>query len=74
MIQQIAIYRNLCQEWIDRAIQDKECIDRIRHDMTPATITRVTTDNGYQYYSIKGNNFIANFPEEDYHKDIIVFA
>ena len=74
MIQQIAIYRNLCQDWIDRLMQDKQTIDQIRQNMSPAIIKTVTTDNGYKYYSIVGEYFTCNFPEEDFDKDIIVFA
>lgn len=72
IIDTIATVRIIPIETIERAKADAATLKDIKYRTTAATLEEITTENGYKYFSIKGKYFTANFPPEDFYKEIIV--
>jgi len=68
-IARIAGEQGLCPDWTDRIINDKECIDRIRQDMTQAYMARIDGHNVIYNQYMK-----VNFTDEEKDKAYIVFS
>ena len=69
MIARIAAEKRLCPEWTNKILEDKECNDRIRQNMTPAIFEHI--DGHCRIYN---KNMILNFPNDLKDKTYIVFS
>lgn len=69
MIARIAGEQGLCPDWTNRIINDKECNDRIRQNMTPAIFEHID-----EHCRIYNKNMVLNFPNDLKDKIYIVFS
>lgn len=71
-IETIATVNNRPQDLIDRAKKDKATQEDFRRRISAATLEKKETPT-IIFYTINGNNFTENFPEEDFNNEIVVF-
>ena len=72
-INRICDYKDVGDAIRKKALYDKPTLHDFKRRIDKAIIEEHTTDSGYTYYSIKGNNFTACYPVPDFESDIIVF-
>ena len=72
-INAICDYKGIGDAIRKKSLYDKPTLIVFKRRIDKAIIEEHITDSGYKYYSIKGNNFTANYPVNDFNKDIIVF-
>lgn len=72
-IERIGMEKGKSRDFIDRAKTHKPTLDDIRRRIDAATLSKLTTQNGFEYYRISGKNFSFNYPHEDFNNDVIVF-
>lgn len=71
-IETIATTNNRPQDLIDRAKKDKATQEDFRRRISAATLEKKELPT-IIFYTINGNNFSENFPEEDFNNEIVVF-
>lgn len=72
IIDAVATARNIAPEVIERAKADAATLKDFKYRTDAATLEKRTTESGYIYYTIAGQYFTANFPPEDFHREIVV--
>ena len=72
-IERIATDKNKSRELIDRAKADKATLDDFRRRIDAATLTKRTTETGFEYYNIAGKEFFINYPTEEFCDSVVVF-
>ena len=72
MIDAIGKLKGAAAEVIAQCKADRQSYEKIQYDMTKATLEYITTQGGYQYMSIYGDNFTENFPPENYGDVVII--
>lgn len=68
-----AIYKDLNKDIsiIDNLVIPEYELKYLKGSMYKATLEKVTTNTGYNYYKIYGNNFNLGYPSEDFTVKII---
>lgn len=64
-IKSICDYRGFCEDLKNRCLADEHTRKDIQNRMMSATYELRQCDNGTQYHSLNGDNFIMNFPMND---------
>ena len=72
IIDEIAKIRKVAPETIERAKADAPTLADIKRRTESAILEEKTTQSGYKYFTISGKYFVANFPAEDFKKEIIL--
>lgn len=71
IIDTIGTLRNIPQETIERAKQDKATLEDFKKRTSQATLEMKDTGK-IVYYTITGKYFTENFPADDFKNDVIV--
>lgn len=54
------------------ALYDPTALKDFKHRIDRAELVTTLLSNGSKYYTIRGNQFSLNFPEEDFNREVIV--
>lgn len=65
-------YKDIGEGIRKKALYDNATLKDFKKRINKADLIKCITENGYNYYSIKGNNFTVNYPVDDFKKDIIL--
>lgn len=72
-INAICDYKEIGDAIRKKSLYDKPTLTEFKRRIDKAIIEERITDSGYKFYSIKGNNFTAIYPVDEFKEDIIVF-
>lgn len=72
-INAICDYKGIGVALRKKSLYDAPTLKDFKKRIDKATIEKRVCDSGFVFYSIKGNNFTANYPVEDFENEIIMF-
>lgn len=72
-IKKVAEINNVSDAIRDAALYDQAALKDFKRKIDKATLVEKDLSNGKKFYTISGNGFSMNFPEDDFNKEVIVF-
>lgn len=72
-IKKVAEIRGASDAIRDAALYNEAALKDFRRRIDKASLTKKQLGNGKNFYTIAGNEFSLNFPEEDFNREVIVF-